>query len=251
MGIEPRRARRPQRGLGLRPSAATKKFVPEKSVVTCYGSRCYECSNQESSTKNNVVQDCSTETEPKTLVERTWGLAWLASCRRGAIPSISVPSVISVVQDLLVPAEGRAGRICAICGSITPYRTGICIHSARFTGNWELSVNREKREPREKKRAESADDKVVADRDLQPTTDYWLPSTAFLPVFPSTFPRRESPIQPEGAVWGWFARMAGTDARPEGELMTALSTDSADYPSLACGRNQSIFQPRITPIPRI
>jgi len=39
------------------------------------------------------------------------GLHGLASWRRGTIPFISVPSVISVVRDLLVPAAGRAGRI--------------------------------------------------------------------------------------------------------------------------------------------
>jgi len=51
--------------------------------------------------------------------DTTWkgrGASWrLAPCCRGSIPSFSVPSVISVVEGLLVAAGGRAGLISVIC----------------------------------------------------------------------------------------------------------------------------------------
>jgi len=58
---------------------------------------------------------------------------WLASCRRGAIPFFSVSSVISVVQNLVVPAAGRAVLICEICGSLV----FACGHRPRWApGGW-------------------------------------------------------------------------------------------------------------------
>ena len=74
--LPPQRAPRTHRGLGLRPSAATRTSSDRKCIISCCVSRRYERSETKSSTESNVSQDCSTKYEDS----REYDLPFVASC---------------------------------------------------------------------------------------------------------------------------------------------------------------------------